>query len=125
MVTNSAAWIGSRTRALAGVRLLRRRSRRLAMIGVVSRAWERFWFEPQETSSLALFRIAFGLIAVAWTLTLLPNLSAFYGPTGVLPDNAAHNIEQWGLLDISNSPHLLIAVFALTLASAIAVTIGL
>jgi hypothetical protein len=88
-------------------------------------AWQRFWFEPQETSSLALFRIAFGLLATAWTLTLIPDLSAFFGPAGILPDNTAHSIEQWGLLDLSNSPHLLIAVFAATLASAIAVTIGL
>ncbi len=88
-------------------------------------AWQCFWFEPQETSTLALFRIAFGLLAVGWTLTLLPDLSAFFGPAGVLPDNTAHSIEQWGLLDLSNSPRLLLAVFVLTLASAIAVTIGL
>jgi hypothetical protein len=92
---------------------------------VAWRAWQRFWFEPQETSSLALFRIAFGLVAVVWTLTLIPDLSDFFGPSGVLPDNTAYSIGQWGLLDLFNDPRVLLAVFALTLGSAIAVTVGL
>jgi hypothetical protein len=88
-------------------------------------AWQRFWFEPQETSSLALFRIAFGLVATAWTATLIPNLFAFYGARGIVPDNTAHGPGQWGILALSNNPILLLGVFAATLASAIALTLGL
>ncbi|WP_158087270.1 HTTM domain-containing protein [Mycobacterium aquaticum] len=88
-------------------------------------SWQRFWFEPQETSSLALFRIAFGLLATAWTATLIPDLFAFYGPRGILPDNTAHGLGQWGLLALSNNPVLLLGVFAATLFSALALTVGL
>ena len=54
-----------------------RRSRPLAQRGhlhpraVMKRlgaAWRHFWFEPEETSTLALVRIAFGLVVLAWTL---------------------------------------------------------
>ena len=86
--------------------------------------WQRFWFEPQETSSLALFRIAFGLIAIAWTATLIPNLFAFFGPRGILPRNVAQGPGEWGILAISNSPALLVAVFAVTLGAAVALTMG-
>ena len=48
-------------------------------------AWERFFFEPTSTATLAVFRIAFGLVMTAWTLTQLPYLFVFYGPAGVLP----------------------------------------
>lgn len=87
--------------------------------------WQRFWFTPQETSSLALFRIAFGFVAIGWTATLIPNLFAFFGPGGILPRAPIGVAGQWGLLEISDSPALLLAVFAATLAAAVAVTIGL
>ena len=87
--------------------------------------WQRFWFEPQETSSLALFRIAFGLIAIVWTATLIPNLFIFFfGPRGILPSNVALSPGEWGILAISHSPALLIAVFAVTLGAAVALTMG-
>jgi hypothetical protein len=88
-------------------------------------AWRRFWFEPQETSSLALFRIAFGVVATAWTATQIPNLFAFYGPHGILPDLPARSLGSWGVLALSTSPALLLAVFAATLAAAMLVTVGL
>ena len=43
----------------------------------VGRAWERFWFSPEPTSSLALFRIAIGTVCFAWALSLVPDLRAF------------------------------------------------
>jgi len=87
--------------------------------------WQRFWFQPQETSSLALFRIAFGLVAIAWTVTLTPNLFAFYGPDGILPKSPAGDPGEWGILAISNNRALLLGVFAATLVAAIALTVGL
>jgi hypothetical protein len=86
-------------------------------------AWHRFWFEPQETSSLALFRIAFGLVATGWTATQGPNLFAFYGPDGVLPDSSGTG--SWGLLDLSDEPGFLVGVFVATLAGSLALTLGL
>jgi len=86
-------------------------------------AWNRFWFEPQQTSSLALFRIAFGLVATAWTATQGPNLFAFYSRDGILPTSQGPG--SWGLLDLSDKPGLLIGVFVATLAGSVALTLGL
>jgi hypothetical protein len=86
--------------------------------------WQRFWFEPQETSSLALFRIAFGLVAIGWTATLIPNLFTFFGPNGILPQDPSLGRGEWSILALSSSPVLVVAVFAATLGAAFAVTIG-
>lgn len=86
--------------------------------------WQCFWFEPQDTSSLELFRIGFGLLALAWTATLFPNLPAFYGQNGILPDIPTGTPGEWSVLDFSNSPVLLVTVFVVTLAAAFAVTVG-
>jgi Vitamin K-dependent gamma-carboxylase len=86
--------------------------------------WQRFWFEPQETSSLALFRIAFGLVAFAWTATLLPNLFAFYGRDGILPKGPRGAFGEWDVLALSDSPVLLVTLSAATLLAALAVTAG-
>jgi hypothetical protein len=86
--------------------------------------WQRFWFEPEATSSLELFRIAFGLIAFAWTATLVPNMFAFYGRDGILPEIPSGAGGEWGVLELSNSPLLIVAVFVATLVAALAVTLG-
>jgi hypothetical protein len=87
-------------------------------------AWQRFWFEPEETSSLALFRIAFGLVAIAWTVTLIPNLFVFFGPDGILPRTPASTLGHWGILALSNNRTFLLVVFVATLAAAVALTFG-
>jgi hypothetical protein len=92
--------------------------------GRLGSGWQRFWFEPQETSSLALFRIAFGLVATAWTATLIPNLFAFFGPGGILPADPARDTGEWSVLALSTNPALVIVMFAATLGAAVALTIG-
>ncbi len=47
-------------------------------------AWERFWFEPESTASLAVFRIVFGVLALGWTLSLSGDLDAFFSTNGLL-----------------------------------------
>ena len=86
--------------------------------------WQRFWFQPQETSSLALFRIAFGLVATGWIVSLIPYLFAFYGPAGILPRAPSDAVADWSLLQISDSSAVLVAMFAATLAAAVATTLG-
>lgn len=96
----------------------------MALGGRIVGGWNRFWFEPTETSSLALFRIAFGLIAFVWTATLIPNISAFYGPNGILPSLPDRGPGEWGLLAFSTNPALTVIVVAGTLVAAVAVTVG-
>ena len=86
--------------------------------------WNRFWFAPQETSTLALFRIGFGTISFFWTLSLLPDLFAFYGPDGIMPTYPQEGPGAWGVLGLSTSGPFLILVFALTLLASAALTLG-
>jgi hypothetical protein len=88
-------------------------------------AWQRFWFEPQETSTLAIFRIAFGLVALGWTATLGPNLAAFYGPHGVVPHQLPDGPGAWGVLDIWHGWVAVVVLFAVTLTAAAALTVGM
>jgi hypothetical protein len=68
----------------------------------MKRAWQRFWFEPEETSTLALVRIAFGAVVLAWTLTLTNDAYDFFSGSGVLPspDWEGEAGAAWGLLDV-------------------------
>jgi Vitamin K-dependent gamma-carboxylase len=52
-------------------------------------AWERFWFAEEPTSTLALLRVAFAVLALAWALTLLPDVDALFGRTGVVAGSRA------------------------------------
>jgi Vitamin K-dependent gamma-carboxylase len=88
-------------------------------------AWRRFWFAPQPTSTLALFRIAFGLLATGWTLSQAPNLWAFYGPHGILPSGIPGPSGSWGILNLWHGSTAVLVVFAITVAAAVALTVGL
>jgi Vitamin K-dependent gamma-carboxylase len=88
-------------------------------------AWQRFWFDPRETSSLALFRIAFGLVVTAWTATQAPDLLAFYGPHGILPEPPDGGPGSWGVLSVWPSSGAVVGLFAVTLTAAVCLTVGL
>jgi Vitamin K-dependent gamma-carboxylase len=59
-------------------------------------AWNSFWFEPFSTAPLAVFRIAFGLLMLAWSISLLPELSAFFTKGGILPRQPTYSGDFWG-----------------------------
>ena len=90
-------------------------------LGAVVEAWNSFWFAPISTASLAVFRIAFGVIALAWSLSLLPQLSPFFTKSGILPEQPAYGGDlwgAWGLLGIFPSKGaLVVVVVAMILAS--------
>lgn len=91
----------------------------------VAGAWERFWFAPEPTSSLALFRIAIGIVAFAWTLSLLPDLHAFFSSHGVEPIAPVHPPGGvWGVLNTFPSYTVAIALYVVLLAASFCVTIG-
>lgn len=87
-------------------------------------AWNRFWFEPTDTTPLALFRIAFGALMTLWTLSQLPDLFTFYGPAGVLPETQPLESWQWGLLNINGSVLAVSVVWLATLVGSVALTVG-
>ncbi len=46
--------------------------------------WNRFWFAPVSPAPLALIRLVFGVIAIWWYLSYLPDLEFFFGPNGII-----------------------------------------
>ena len=81
--------------------------------------WNRFWFTPVETSTLALYRIAVGIVVLGWTLALAPSLYAFYSRDGILPTYPDYEgTLAWGLLEwFPGNAAVTILYFALLLAS--------
>lgn len=86
--------------------------------------WRRFWFTPRATSTLGLFRIAFGLLTTAWTLSLLPNLFDFFTPAGIEPGRPKVYPGEWGVLPSPASPTVAAAVLLVLLAGGLALTVG-
>ena len=85
--------------------------------------WNRFWFEPVSTATVAVMRIAFGALVFVWTLTLLPDLRAFYTSSGILP--AQPRIAwTWGLLQHSDSMTMVVIVWCVLLLGSIGVMLG-
>ncbi len=85
-----------------------------------SAAWRRFWFEPEETSTLAVVRIAFGLVVLVWTLSLTRDADDFFTSSGILPgsDFQGEAAASWGLLDLFDGQLAVTALLVvLTLAS--------
>ena len=85
-------------------------------------AWERFWFGPTPTSTLAMLRIGFGVVMVSWTVALTPDLFAFFSRSGLLPEQPVN--AGWGLLDVFPGDAAMLAVWAALLVSSICVLVG-
>jgi hypothetical protein len=92
--------------------------------GRLAAGWTRFWFEPQETATLGLFRIAYGLLVTCWTLSLLPDLFAFFSNDGILTTYPTGDLSAWGVLRLSTGTPLLLVVFVALLAGSVALAVG-
>ena len=100
------------------------RARALAAVA----GWNRFWFEPVSTAPLAVFRIAFGLIMVFWSLSLLPELTPFFTKGGILPKQphyAGDAKSAWGLLGIFPNKTAVVLLWALLLVASVCLVLGL
>ena len=61
-------------------------------------AWDRFWFAPEATSTLAILRIVFGAVVFAWTLTLTHDAYDFFTTDGVLAQSIDYGaLDQRGI----------------------------
>jgi hypothetical protein len=86
-------------------------------------AWERFWFGARPTSSLALLRIAFGVVAFLWTVTLGGDLTAFFTHGGLLPSAPAAP-GWWSVLYLDDSTAFVEIVWVLLALSCLALVLG-
>ena len=88
-------------------------------------AWERFWFTPVEASTFVLFRLAFGLLALGYTISLAPALFAFYSDDGILPAQPTYKgTLAWGLMDWFPSDGAMVLFYFLLLIASIALLVG-
>ena len=87
-------------------------------------AWERFWFAPEPTSTLALVRIAFALVAFGWTASLAPDLMAFYTADGIHPELGEQPTGAWTLLQLSDSPAAVWSLWAAMLVGSLCLLVG-
>lgn len=91
-------------------------------------AWNSFWFDPVSTSTLAVFRIAFGLVAFAWSVSLVPDATSFFSKNGILPDQPDFPGVlggAWGLLGVFPSKGAMIALVVLSIVASLCLMLGL
>jgi len=86
--------------------------------------WDRFWFRDVETSTLALFRVAFAVVVLAWTISLAPGLYSFFGDDGILPGHPDGGLGSWGLLQLSSSAAAVTALYLVLLVGAVCLAVG-
>lgn len=85
--------------------------------------WRRFWFQLQPAYTLGLVRMAFGVLAIGWTVSLLPDLNSLFGPHGLVPQQPG-DAFYWGVFAIWTSEHALLTGWVVLLVSSVALTVG-
>jgi hypothetical protein len=68
-------------------------------------------------------RIAFGAVAIGWTVSLLPDLYQLFGPHGVVP-RQPHGSFQWGVFAIWTSERALLIGWAVLLVCSVLLAVG-
>jgi hypothetical protein len=89
----------------------------------IAAAWQAFWFRREPAYTLGLVRIAFGALAVVWTLWLLPIRKDLLGPNGVTPTQPAFPYN-WGIFQVWPSDHAILVAWALLVVAAVMLTLG-
>jgi hypothetical protein len=86
-------------------------------------AWQRFWFEPQSTSTLGVVRIAFGIVALGWTISLAPDLRTFFSSSGIVPSQPT---ARWWFdpLKTFHGDAALFTLYAVLLLGAVCLLVG-
>lgn len=85
--------------------------------------WNAFFFTAAPAYPLGLVRMGFGLVVVAWCLTLMPDLLAVFGSQGVEPEHPSADF-QWSVFQIWPGDNALLVGWALLVVSAVAMTVG-
>lgn len=85
--------------------------------------WHRFLFDSEPVYVLGLVRTAFGALAVAWTISLLPDLYELFGANGAVPQQPSLDY-RWGLFQILSGDSALLIGWVVLLLSAVAMTVG-
>ena len=85
--------------------------------------WDRFWFAPRSTAPVELLRLAFGVVATIWMISLVPVLDPFFGAGGVIPPRELP-FGGWTLLTLVQGTPMIWALWLAGLLGALALTVG-
>lgn len=85
-----------------------------------------FWTGQADVAPVALFRIAYGLLALNWFWQLLPNLTAFFTDEGMFPraSQVSFFARNFTLLNVAGDTWQVALIWLASLAAAAALTIG-
>ncbi len=86
-------------------------------------AWREFWFRPEPMYTLGLVRMAFGALAVAWTLSFSPDVFEFFGEDGISRHGDVGHY-RWSVFEIWTSDKVLLVGWIALLLAGIALTVG-
>lgn len=89
--------------------------------------WNTFWFEPASVAPLVVFRVAFGLIALGWSISLLPELTALFTKQGILPrqpDFTGKQAGAWGIFGSFPGKTVVVLVVVALIVASICLLIG-
>ncbi len=86
-------------------------------------SWDDFWLTPEPTSTLAVVRVAYGAVLLAWAAGLGPDLSPFFSTSGILFDRPDTR-WAWSLLHVVESDAFVAIVYWLLVASAVGLVLG-
>src|SRR6266566_1265219 len=90
--------------------------------------WNRFWFTPSDPFTLSVIRVLTGIVALAIYLSYLPDLEGWFGPDGILSEDAMLRFRSapvFSLFDYADSPAALWFWFWAGAAAIAMFTVGL
>jgi uncharacterized membrane protein YphA (DoxX/SURF4 family) len=85
--------------------------------------WDRFLFEAESPSPIALVRLAWGAVAAVWALTLLPDIDPFL-TDGALRYDRPRGAGSWNPLDWTDAHWAPMAVCLVLVVAGLATCIG-
>ncbi len=86
--------------------------------------WDRFLFEPESPSPLALLRVVWGALATVWAISLLSDIDPFM-TRGELYYGGSNAIAYWNPLEWTHWQQAPIAVCILLVVTGLTTSIGL
>jgi predicted DCC family thiol-disulfide oxidoreductase YuxK len=98
-------------------------------LGGVIRGWKTFWFAPEPTTAIGLYRILYGLLTLVTGALLAPDLLVWFGERGMLSPMTVRGLDWWWHLNLfyilPSGDGWVIAFFAVFMLSAVCLTLGL
>ena len=87
------------------------------------RQWQSFWFHPQSMYPLGLVRMAFGVMMMCWSASLLPDLRDYFGPQGLRPQ-IVHGPYRLTIFALSSTDRTVLVCWVVLFVASIAMTVG-